>query len=38
MVETLHLPYRVIESTSVVGPFVWAAFDQDEETPHLREW
>lgn len=36
MVETLHLPYRGIESTSVVGPFFWAAFDQDEENPHLQ--
>lgn len=37
MVETLHLPYRAIESTSAVGPFFWAAFDQSEETPHLRK-
>ena len=37
MVETFHLPYRAIESTSAVGPFFWAAFDQDEETPHLRK-
>lgn len=37
MVETLHLPYRGIESTTAVGPFFWAAFDQDEEDPHLRE-
>jgi hypothetical protein len=37
MVKAMHLPYRSIESTSVVGPFFWAAFDQDEETPHLRK-
>jgi hypothetical protein len=36
MVEALHLPYRMIESTSAVGPFFWAAFDQDEENPHLQ--
>ena len=38
MVETMHLPYRGIESTSAVGPFFWAAFDQDEENPHLRKF
>jgi hypothetical protein len=36
MVVALNLPYRAIESTSVVGPFFWAAWDQDEEFPHLR--
>jgi hypothetical protein len=36
MVETLHLPYRGIESTTAVGPFFWAAFDQDEQNPHLQ--
>ncbi|KFX93432.1 hypothetical protein V495_02298 [Pseudogymnoascus sp. VKM F-4514 (FW-929)] len=36
MVETMRLPYRGIESTSAVGPFFWAAFDQDEERPHLQ--
>ena len=36
MVVTLNLPYRAIESTSAVGPFFWAAWDQDEENPHLR--
>jgi hypothetical protein len=36
MTEVLHLPYRGIESTSVVGPFFWAAFDQDPQTPHLQ--
>jgi hypothetical protein len=38
MVEVLNLPYRAIESTSCVGPFFWAAWDQDEVTPHLREY
>lgn len=37
MIKTLHLPYRAIESTSAVGPFFWAAFDNDERTPHLRK-
>ncbi|KAI9048895.1 hypothetical protein LZ554_006749 [Drepanopeziza brunnea f. sp. 'monogermtubi'] len=36
MVETLKLPYRAIESTSAVGPFFWASWDQDEENPHLQ--
>lgn len=27
MVRTLHLPYRAIEGTSVVGPFFWCAHD-----------
>lgn len=27
MVRTLHLPYRAIEGTSVVGPFFWCAYD-----------
>src|SRR5688572_27768931 len=36
MVTALHLPYRSIESNSCVGPFFWSAWDQDEETPHLR--
>ena len=36
MVEVLNLPYRAIEGTSVVGAFFWAAWDQDEENPHLR--
>lgn len=38
MVNALHLPYRLIESTSCVGPFFWAAWDQDEENPHLRRF
>ncbi|KAJ9137286.1 Magnesium transport protein CorA [Pleurostoma richardsiae] len=36
MVDTLHLPARAIESTSVVGPFFWSAHDQDDEDPHLQ--
>lgn len=36
MVQTLNLPYRAIESTSCVGPFFWAAWDQDEDNPHLQ--
>lgn len=36
MVEKLHLPYRGIESTSVVGPFFWCALDQDEERPRIQ--
>lgn len=36
MVETMRLPYRAIEGTSVVGPFFWAALDHDEDDPHLQ--
>ncbi|KAF5232402.1 hypothetical protein FANTH_13021 [Fusarium anthophilum] len=36
MVRTLNLPYRGIETTSVVGPFFWSAHDQDEDEPHLQ--
>lgn len=36
MVETMHLPYRGIESTSAVGPFFWCASDQDEENPRIQ--
>ncbi|KAL2134236.1 hypothetical protein VTI74DRAFT_741 [Chaetomium olivicolor] len=36
MVRTLHLPFRAIEGTSVVGPFFWCAFDQDDDDPHLQ--
>ncbi|KAH8815605.1 hypothetical protein F5884DRAFT_772905 [Xylogone sp. PMI_703] len=36
MVEIMNLPYRGIESTSVVGPFFWSAYDQDDENPHLQ--
>ncbi|RKU47971.1 hypothetical protein DL546_003815 [Coniochaeta pulveracea] len=36
MVRTLRLPFRAIEGTSVVGPFFWSAYDQDDEDPHLQ--
>lgn len=36
MVRVMKLPYRSIETTSVVGPFFWCSFDQDDEDPHLR--
>ncbi|KAI1854818.1 hypothetical protein JX265_002457 [Neoarthrinium moseri] len=36
MVRSMRLPFRAIESTSVVGPFFWAAFDQDAHDPHLQ--
>ncbi|KAK4043170.1 hypothetical protein C8A01DRAFT_13221 [Parachaetomium inaequale] len=36
MVRTLHLPFRAIEGTSVVGPFFWSALDQDDDDPHLQ--
>lgn len=38
MVRTLKLPYRGIETTAVVGPFFWSAFDQDDDEPHLRKY
>jgi len=37
MVRALRLPFRAIEGTSVVGPFFWSSFDQDDDDPHLRE-
>ncbi|EQL02534.1 hypothetical protein OCS_01751 [Ophiocordyceps sinensis CO18] len=36
MVRLLKLPFRAIETTSVVGPFFWCAYDQDDEDPHLQ--
>lgn len=36
MVRGMHLPFRAIEGGSVVGPFFWSSFDQDDENPHLR--
>lgn len=36
MVRDMRLPFRGIETSSVVGPFFWAAMDQDDENPHLR--
>lgn len=38
MIRTLKLPYRGIETSSVVGPFFWCAYDQDDDDPHLRMW
>ncbi|KAH6610705.1 magnesium transport [Trichoderma cornu-damae] len=36
MVRTLKLPFRGIETSSVVGPFFWCAYDQDDDDPHLQ--
>ncbi|GFP52237.1 notoamide biosynthesis cluster protein M' [Trichoderma asperellum] len=36
MVRTMKLPFRAIESSSVVGPFFWCAYDQDDDDPHLQ--
>ncbi|KAI1818729.1 hypothetical protein GGS20DRAFT_2357 [Poronia punctata] len=36
MVRKLHLPFRAIEGTSLVGPAFWCEFDQDEDDPHLH--
>ncbi|KAM0562190.1 hypothetical protein ACHAPJ_002635 [Fusarium lateritium] len=36
MVRAMNLPYRGIETTSVVGPFFWCAHDQDDDDPHLQ--
>ncbi|KAK4152833.1 hypothetical protein C8A00DRAFT_44176 [Chaetomidium leptoderma] len=36
MVRAMHLPFRAIEGSSVVGPFFWCAFDQDDDDPHLQ--
>ncbi|KJK77484.1 hypothetical protein H634G_07223 [Metarhizium anisopliae BRIP 53293] len=36
MVRSLKLPFRGIETTSVVGPFFWSSFDQDDDDPHLQ--
>ena len=36
MVRSLHPPFRAIERTSIVGPFFWCAYDQDDENPHLQ--
>lgn len=37
MVNVMRLPYKAIETTAVVGPFFWSAFDEDAKDPHLRE-
>ncbi|KAJ2906843.1 uncharacterized protein MKZ38_010341 [Zalerion maritima] len=36
MVRGMSLPFRAIESTSVVGPFFWSAFNHDDSNPHLH--
>lgn len=38
MVRAMRLPYRAIEGTSVVGPFFWSAYDQEDDDPTLREF
>ncbi|PMB69586.1 hypothetical protein BM221_004230 [Beauveria bassiana] len=36
MVRGLRLPFRGIETTSVVGPFFWSSYDHDDADPHLH--
>ncbi|OAQ97889.1 hypothetical protein LLEC1_01514 [Akanthomyces lecanii] len=36
MVRVLRLPFRGIETTSVVGPFFWTSYDHDDADPHLH--
>ncbi|TQW10350.1 Magnesium transport protein CorA, transmembrane region [Cordyceps javanica] len=36
MVRVLRLPFRGIETTSVVGPFFWTSYDHDDVDPHLH--
>ncbi|GJC95376.1 protein kinase [Colletotrichum higginsianum] len=36
MVRAMRLPFRAIEGTSVVGPFFWCAYDQDDDDPTLQ--
>ncbi|KAH8817387.1 hypothetical protein F5884DRAFT_249042 [Xylogone sp. PMI_703] len=36
MVETFHLPYRLLESSSCVGPFFWSAVEMDDQEPYLK--
>ncbi|WDK15899.1 hypothetical protein CGRA01v4_07180 [Colletotrichum graminicola] len=36
MVRVMRLPFRAIEGTSVVGPFFWCAYDQDDDDPTLQ--
>jgi hypothetical protein len=38
MVKVLALPSRAIETSSIVGPFFWSGYDQDDENPHLRKF
>ncbi|KAJ6788656.1 hypothetical protein PWT90_04965 [Aphanocladium album] len=35
MVRVFRLPFRGIETTSVVGPFFWTSYDHDDADPHL---
>lgn len=37
MVKVMKLPYRGIETTSVVGPFFWSSLDHNKQDPHLRK-
>ncbi|KAG6035159.1 hypothetical protein E4U41_006237 [Claviceps citrina] len=36
MVRVLRLPFRGIETTSLVGPFFWCSLDQDDDDVHLQ--
>lgn len=36
MVRSLHLPYRAIEGTAVVGPFFWCSYGDDDEDPYQQ--
>ncbi|TDZ24425.1 hypothetical protein Cob_v002872 [Colletotrichum orbiculare MAFF 240422] len=36
MVRAMRLPFRAVEGTSVVGPFFWAAYDQDDNDRTLQ--
>ncbi|KAH7328508.1 hypothetical protein B0I35DRAFT_403864 [Stachybotrys elegans] len=36
MVNVLALPSRAIETSSIVGPFFWSSYDQDDDNPHLH--
>ncbi|KAI0593954.1 hypothetical protein F4775DRAFT_575960 [Biscogniauxia sp. FL1348] len=36
MVRKMHLPFRAVEGSALVGPFFWCAYDQDEDDPHLQ--
>ncbi|KFH48832.1 hypothetical protein ACRE_001760 [Hapsidospora chrysogenum ATCC 11550] len=36
MVRAMRLPPKGIETTAVVGPFFWSAFDNDDGDPHLH--
>ncbi len=38
MVQAMKLPYKSIETTAVVGPFFWCAYNEDDSDPHLRMW